>query len=200
MSDEVSTYELRGKLSGVFSNIIDNTLSIEGAGADAKATGDAIKETNADLETHVKDKNNPHGVTAEQAGARPNTWTPTASEVGARPNTWLPTSEEIGAAPVSAVTEVSAVSNALVFRKVGNVVYVSSSSMYTNVGIATIPANFRPTKDVVTPCMHTSPNYEYQYGYAVFSPDGSITIKNVSGQVLPDGWFNVCIAYCIGQG
>lgn len=37
-----STYELRGKLSGVFSNIIDNTLTIEGASADAKATGDGI--------------------------------------------------------------------------------------------------------------------------------------------------------------
>jgi hypothetical protein len=98
-SNAGSTYELRGKLSGVFSNIIDNTLSIEGAGADAKATGDAIKETNADLETHAKDKNNPHGVTAEQVGARPNTWTPTALEVGARPNTWLPTIAEIGAAP-----------------------------------------------------------------------------------------------------
>ena len=65
-------------------------------------------DTNAYLEaqlagkapiSHTKDKNNPHGVTASQVGARPNTWTPTAEEVGARPNTWLPTIEEIGAAP-----------------------------------------------------------------------------------------------------
>ena len=47
---------------------------------------------------HTEDKNNPHNVTAEQVGARPNTWTPTADDVGARPNNWLPTIAEIGAA------------------------------------------------------------------------------------------------------
>ena len=35
------------------------------------------------LNTHISDKENPHGVTAEQVGARPNTWTPSASDVGA---------------------------------------------------------------------------------------------------------------------
>ena len=49
--------------------------------------------------SHVTDKSNPHGVTAEQAGARPNTWMPTASEVGARPNTWTPTATDVGARP-----------------------------------------------------------------------------------------------------
>lgn len=34
---------------------------------------------------HISNTNNPHGVTAEQVGARPNTWTPNASEVGADP-------------------------------------------------------------------------------------------------------------------
>lgn len=67
---------------------------------------------------------NPHGTTAEDVGARPNTWTPTAAEVGAVPtsrtvngkalsanieltagdvgalaNTWMPTAEEVGALP-----------------------------------------------------------------------------------------------------
>ena len=66
-----------------------------------------------DLKGHVDNKQNPHGLTAEQVGARPSDWMPTAeqvgarpdnwmpsaSEVGARPNTWLPTPEQIGAAP-----------------------------------------------------------------------------------------------------
>lgn len=34
---------------------------------------------------HISNTNNPHGVTAEQVGARPNTWTPNASDVGADP-------------------------------------------------------------------------------------------------------------------
>ena len=47
--------------------------------------------------SHITNKHNPHKVTAEQVGARPNTWTPTAEQVGARPNTWTPTADEVGA-------------------------------------------------------------------------------------------------------
>lgn len=32
---------------------------------------------------HVADRSNPHGVTASQVGARPNTWSPTPAEIGA---------------------------------------------------------------------------------------------------------------------
>lgn len=38
---------------------------------------------------HIADKNNPHGVTAEQVGARPSTWMPTAEQVGAVSKTLL---------------------------------------------------------------------------------------------------------------
>lgn len=48
---------------------------------------------------HLANDKNPHGVTAAQAGARPDSWTPTAMEVGARPNTWIPTAVEVGARP-----------------------------------------------------------------------------------------------------
>lgn len=49
--------------------------------------------------SHGESRENPHDVTAEQVGAKPNTWMPTAEEVGARPNTWTPTASEVGAAP-----------------------------------------------------------------------------------------------------
>lgn len=70
----------------------DPTLSQSGKAADAKVTGDVIQ-------THANDQKNPHKVTAEQIGARPNTWMPTAEDVGARPNTWTPSVSEVGAAP-----------------------------------------------------------------------------------------------------
>ena len=38
-------------------------------------------------------------LTAEDVGARPDTWTPTAADVGARPDTWTPTAADVGARP-----------------------------------------------------------------------------------------------------
>lgn len=42
------------------------------------------------LTAHLGDKNNPHGVTAEQVGAAKADHTHTAAQVGARPSTWTP--------------------------------------------------------------------------------------------------------------
>lgn len=42
-------------------------------------------DTNAYLEGHIQNKENPHGVTASQVGARPNTWFPSIAEIGAAP-------------------------------------------------------------------------------------------------------------------
>ena len=97
MSDVTGQKSVGGNLTGVLSEIhpvyrIDTELNKEGYAADAKATGDAIKG-------HAEDKNNPHKVTAEQVGARPDTWMPTAEQVGARPSTWLPSADDINAAP-----------------------------------------------------------------------------------------------------
>lgn len=38
---------------------------------------------NEALEEHINNKLNPHGVTAEQVGAHPNTWMPTVADIGA---------------------------------------------------------------------------------------------------------------------
>lgn len=86
----------------------------------AKQAGvDAAGNAQTDVTEHKDDKSNPHGVTAEQVGARPDTWMPnatdvgaapashpedknnphgvTAEQVGARPDTWMPTAEQVGA-------------------------------------------------------------------------------------------------------
>jgi hypothetical protein len=60
-----ATHELRGKLGGVFSNVIDNTLTLEGASADAKATGDAIALAKSEAIEYAD------GLTAEDVGAAP---------------------------------------------------------------------------------------------------------------------------------
>lgn len=69
MSDLTGQKAVSGNIRGVLSEIhpvykIDTELNKEGYAADAKATGDAIFG-------HTEDKNNPHGVTAEQVGAAP---------------------------------------------------------------------------------------------------------------------------------
>jgi hypothetical protein len=58
------------------------------------------------LTAHLGDKNNPHGVTAEQVGAAKADHTHTAAQVGARPNTWTPKLADVaflGNQPISAV-------------------------------------------------------------------------------------------------
>ena len=70
---------IKGTLKDIPS--LDNTLTKEGYAADAKAVGEALK-TKAPI-SHTEDRGNPHGVTASQVGARPDTWMPSASEIGA---------------------------------------------------------------------------------------------------------------------
>lgn len=74
------------------------------------AKADYIKNKEA-VDGHLTDASNPHGVTASQVGARPNTWTPTAADVGAAPashatdkgNPHGVTAAQIGAAPAGSV-------------------------------------------------------------------------------------------------
>lgn len=48
-------------------------------------TGDTDAVPMSYVSSHVNNKSNPHGVTAAQVGARPDTWVPTAEQIGAAP-------------------------------------------------------------------------------------------------------------------
>ncbi|RGX56170.1 leucine-rich repeat domain-containing protein [Anaerotruncus sp. AF02-27] len=69
------------------------------------AASDAAAQVQGALDAHGGDFENPHRVTAAQAGARPASWTPTAQEVGARPSDWTPAAGEI---PIAAVAGMAA--------------------------------------------------------------------------------------------
>lgn len=63
---------LRGSLHSIKALVIDESLSIAGAAADAAATGqliaNAAEKAAEDLQRHVKDTENPHAVTKSQLG------------------------------------------------------------------------------------------------------------------------------------
>ena len=50
---------------------------------------------------HSQTTGNPHGTTAAEVGARPDTWMPSAADVGARPSTWTPSASDVGAVPTT---------------------------------------------------------------------------------------------------
>ena len=102
------------------------------------------------LDEHLADKSNPHGVTAVQIGALPNTTKATdiggasadhkhtASEVGARPSTWTPTASDIGLGNVNNTSDADKpVSNAQAIaiadaKKAGIDAQVNLTSHITN--------------------------------------------------------------------
>ena len=61
-------YMLTGGIARTQPYQLDKTLSLEGAGAEAKATGEAIAEAKKQTQTHAERTDNPHKVTKEQVG------------------------------------------------------------------------------------------------------------------------------------
>lgn len=72
---------------------------------------EAVDESIENLDKHSRSKENPHNVTAEQVGARPDDWMPTAEQVGARPDDWMPSAQDVGAVTEGQVA--SMINNAL---------------------------------------------------------------------------------------
>lgn len=80
--------------------------------AKAIVYGDDDKAILNNLEAHLDDTNNPHEVDCKQIGAVPvertvngkelsGDITLSAEDVGARPNTWMPTAGDVGAIPIA---------------------------------------------------------------------------------------------------
>ena len=103
------------------------------------------------------------------------------------------------AAPIAAVTEVSAVSGAIIFRKINNVVYVSVPTGFAEIGKVSIPEGYRPSAQVIIPCIYTDSSYVSYLATAQFSSNGTIVIKDYTGNVVQSGWFNIVTAYHITQ-
>ena len=76
---------------------MDQVSGLESALAGKQPTGNYLTaETDPTVPSWAKADTKPT-YTADEVGARPDTWTPTAQDVGARPDTWTPTADQVGA-------------------------------------------------------------------------------------------------------
>lgn len=66
-------------------HIEENAKAITNIENTNKEQANSITGIATSIQNHENNNNNPHGVTAEQVGARPNTWLPTIAEIGAAP-------------------------------------------------------------------------------------------------------------------
>lgn len=62
------SYNLEGRIARTTPYALDTTLTVEGAAAEAKATGEAINAAKTEQNTHANNTSNPHSVTKAQVG------------------------------------------------------------------------------------------------------------------------------------
>jgi hypothetical protein len=106
MPNVTTNYGLKKPLQEEFYNVEVQNENMDTIDAQMKAIDTAQKNNAKSQKTHVEDKNNPHGVTAEQVGATPashaedknNPHGVTASQVGAFPSTGGNVKGELGVA------------------------------------------------------------------------------------------------------
>lgn len=68
--------------------------------------GETATGVQINLNAHTSNKANPHGVTAEQVGARPNTWLPSVDDIGAAPGGYgLGTAKDFKADELDSLTK-----------------------------------------------------------------------------------------------
>lgn len=125
----VTVYAIGHRPTG--DHTIQTTLTeVEGTG---KIRGNTVGTTMPNPDWNQTDptkadyiKNKPT-YTAQDVGARPDTWMPTAAQVGARPDNWMPTASDVGAAPAKLVDGFYTVADGTdeAFLEVINTVYAS---------------------------------------------------------------------------
>jgi hypothetical protein len=69
-----------GQLNFILNNLTEEEAAETTAGISEEKVNALTKKA---VKSHAEDKNNPHGVTAAQVGARPDTWLPTPGQIGA---------------------------------------------------------------------------------------------------------------------
>lgn len=177
-----------------------------------------LQEVPQTLEEHTKNKSNPHGVTAAQVGARPDTWMPTASDVGARPNTWTPTAEEVGARPntwTPTAAQVGARSNTWMpsasdvgarpntWMPTAEEVGALPSSGGTVGGAVTVSGNINAANEFLSGSLYVGGKKSTTDGKAgvAFGASGNITMQGSSTPTLNfiDGTKNSAINKIVGQ-
>ena len=80
---------------------VDDTLTVEGAAADAKAVGDLFAEQQKQIDSKqpVGDYAMKNEIPVQSVNGKTGAVQLTAADVGARPSTWTPTAEDVGADP-----------------------------------------------------------------------------------------------------